>query len=70
MFARWGDIVYRLRYTVIGVMVAGLLGFAAYGLDLNSHLSQSGWDDPTSESAQAARLADTTFGRDKQGDVI
>ena len=70
MFARWGDIVYRLRYTVIGVMVAALLGFAAYGLDLNSHLSQSGWDDPTSESAQAARLADTTFGRDKQGDVI
>jgi RND superfamily putative drug exporter len=70
VFARWGDIVYRLRYTVIGVMVAGLLGFAAYGLDLNSHLSQSGWDDPTSESAQAARLADTTFGRDKQGDVI
>ncbi|MEW2017600.1 MMPL family transporter [Rhodococcus sp. NPDC076796] len=70
MFARWGDIVYRLRYTVIGVMVAGLLGFAAYGLDLGSHLSQSGWDDPTSESAQAARLADTTFGRDKQGDVI
>ncbi|MBY4127268.1 MMPL family transporter [Rhodococcus fascians] len=70
MFARWGDIVYRLRYTVIGVMVAGLLGFAAYGLDLGSHLSQSGWDDPTSESAQAARLADTTFGRDNQGDVI
>ncbi|MCZ4077109.1 MMPL family transporter [Rhodococcus sp. H36-A4] len=70
MFARWGDLVYRLRFTVIGVMVAGLLGFAAYGLDLNDHLSQSGWDDPGSESAQAARLADETFGRDQSSDVI
>ncbi|RRQ25032.1 RND transporter [Rhodococcus sp. Eu-32] len=70
MFARWGDLVYRLRFTVIGVMVAALLGFAAYGLDLNDHLSQSGWDDPGSESVQAAKLADDTFGRDKQGDVI
>ncbi|AYJ47942.1 MMPL family transporter [Rhodococcus sp. P1Y] len=70
MFARWGDLVYRLRFTVIGVMVAALLGFAAYGLDLNDHLSQSGWDDPGSESVEAARLADQTFGRDKQGDVI
>ncbi|WP_072804645.1 MMPL family transporter [Rhodococcoides yunnanense] len=70
MFARWGDLVYRLRFTVIGVMVAGLLGFAAYGLDLNDHLSQSGWDDPGSESVQASRLADQTFGRDTQGDVI
>ena len=70
MFARWGDLVHRLRFTVIGVMVAALLGFAAYGLDLNDHLSQSGWDDPGSESVQAARLADETFGRDKQADVI
>ncbi len=70
MFARWGDLVYRMRYTVIGVMVAALLGFAAYGLDLADHLSQSGWDDPGSESVAAARLADQTFGRDKQGDVI
>ncbi len=70
MFARWGDLVHRMRYTVIGVMVATLLGFAAYGMDLGDHLSQSGWDDPGSESVQAARLADETFGRDKQADVI
>ena len=70
MFARWGDLVHRMRYTVIGVMVATLLGFAAYGMDLGDHLSQSGWDDPGSESVQAARLADQTFGRDKQADVI
>ncbi|MFF9561410.1 hypothetical protein ACF1DY_37045 [Streptomyces albus] len=43
MFASWGSIVYRARFTVIAVMVAGLLGLAAYGLSLQDHLSQSGW---------------------------
>ncbi len=43
---------------------------AGYGLSLNDHLSQSGWDDPGSQSSQAARLADSTFGRDTAGDVL
>ncbi|EOM76332.1 hypothetical protein Rrhod_2333 [Rhodococcus rhodnii LMG 5362] len=51
-------------------MVAGMLAMAVYGLSLQDHLSQSGWDDPGSESVAAAKLADGTFGRDTQGDVI
>ncbi|MCX5043027.1 MMPL family transporter [Aldersonia sp. NBC_00410] len=70
MFDRWGRFVYRLRFGVIGVMVCGLLALGAYGLGLEKHLSQSGWDDPGSESAQAARLADETYGRDHTADVI
>ncbi|MBD0322190.1 MAG: MMPL family transporter, partial [Aldersonia sp.] len=70
MFTRWGAFVYRLRFTVIGVMVVGLLGLGAYGLGLEQHLSQSGWDDPGSESAKAAQLADATYGRDHTADVI
>ncbi|WP_328811970.1 MMPL family transporter [Rhodococcus sp. NBC_00297] len=70
MFSRWGDLVHRSRFTVIGVMVAFLLGLAAYGLSLNDHLSQSGWDDPNSESVHAAVTADGTFGRDSTGDVV
>ena len=70
MFASWGSIVYRARFTVIAVMVAGLLGLAAYGLSLQDHLSQSGWDDPGSESVEAAKLADGTFGRSTTGDVL
>ncbi|MGB3769540.1 MAG: MMPL family transporter [Rhodococcus sp. (in: high G+C Gram-positive bacteria)] len=70
MFARWGDLVHRLRFTVIGVMVAFLLGLAAYGSTLDDHLSQSGWDDPGSEAAYAARTADNAFGRDRNGDVV
>ncbi|WP_040793011.1 MMPL family transporter [Nocardia paucivorans] len=70
MFTRWGDLVYRLRYAVIGVIVAALLGLGGYGLSLGDHLSSSGWDDPGSESAQAARIADASFGRDHTSDVI
>ncbi|RVW01765.1 MMPL family transporter [Rhodococcus spongiicola] len=70
MFDRWGDLVYRARFTVIAVMVAGLLALGAYGSSLADHLSQSGWDDPGSESVAAAQLADSTFGRDTTGDVV
>ncbi|KAA0016313.1 MMPL family transporter [Antrihabitans cavernicola] len=70
MFAKWGNFVYHLRYTVIGVMVAGLLALGAYGLGLENHLSQSGWDDPGSESSRAAQLTDATYGRDHTSDVV
>ncbi|NLE80054.1 MAG: MMPL family transporter [Rhodococcus sp.] len=70
MFASWGSIVYRARFTVIAAMVAGMLGLAAYGLDLEDHLSQSGWFDPGSESVTASKLADETFGRDTLADVV
>ncbi|MFE3293892.1 MMPL family transporter, partial [Rhodococcus sp. NPDC059234] len=63
-------LVYRLRFTVIGVMVALMLGLGAYGLGLENNLSQSGWDDPGSESVAAAKLADGTFGRDTNADVV
>ncbi|MBU3066219.1 MMPL family transporter [Nocardia sp. NEAU-G5] len=70
MFTRWGDLVYRFRFAVLGVMVAGLLGLGAFGLNLADHLSSSGWDDPGSESTQAAEILDSTYGRDHAGDVI
>ncbi|MGQ4619214.1 MMPL family transporter [Nocardia sp. R7R-8] len=70
MFTRWGDLVYRLRFAVIGVVVAGLLALGGYGLGLEDHLSSSGWDDPTSESARAARIKDGAFERDHTSDVI
>ncbi|MFC7446683.1 MMPL family transporter [Rhodococcus daqingensis] len=70
MFATWGRLVYRLRFAVIGAMVGLMLALGAYGLGIENHLSQSGWDDPGSESVAAAKLADGTFGRDTLADVI
>ncbi|MGX1775671.1 MMPL family transporter [Nocardia brasiliensis] len=70
MFARWGDLVHRFRFIVIAVVGAGMLALGGYGYDLGNHLGASGFDDPTSESAHAARLADAAFGRDHSADVI
>ncbi|MFI9507033.1 MMPL family transporter [Nocardia sp. NPDC052566] len=70
MFTRWGDLVFKLRFAVIGAVVAALLALGGYGLGLEDHLSSSGWDDPTSESAQAARISDEAYGRDHNSDVI
>ncbi|WP_433523522.1 MMPL family transporter [Nocardia pseudovaccinii] len=70
MFTRWGDLVYRLRFAVIGMVAAALLALGGYGLGLEDHLSSSGWDDPTSQSAKAAKLSDEAFGRDHNSDVI
>ncbi|MGW4327082.1 MMPL family transporter [Nocardia sp. NPDC004573] len=70
MFTRWADTLVRRRFIVLGLVVAGLLALGGYGFGLGDHLSVSGWDDPTSESARAARLKDEAFGRDHIADVL
>ncbi|MFI1463830.1 MMPL family transporter [Nocardia carnea] len=70
MFTRWGDLVYRLRFAVIGVVVAGMLGLGAYGLGLADHLTSSGLFDPNSESVKAAEISDEAFGRNHDADVL
>src|SRR5690606_11977940 len=69
VFTRWGDLVYRFRVAVIGIVTAVLLALGGYGFGLETHLSSSGWDDPHSDSAQAARDADSAVGRDDDSDV-
>ncbi|WP_040814145.1 MMPL family transporter [Nocardia concava] len=70
MFTRWGDLVYKLRYTVLGVMAAALLSLGAFGLGLEDHLSSSGWFDPTSQSTKASILKDSVYSRDHNSDVV
>ena len=70
MFAWWGRTVYRYRYIVIGVMVALCLGGGVFGISLGQHVTQSGFYDDGSESAQASRLADEVYGRDTSGHIV
>ncbi|WP_280263132.1 MMPL family transporter [Nocardia wallacei] len=67
---RWGRFVHRHRYLVLAVFVGivALSGF--YGRDLGPRLTQGGWFDERSESVVASKLADETFGRDRDADVI
>ncbi|ASF07841.1 hypothetical protein NBRGN_060_01810 [Nocardia brasiliensis NBRC 14402] len=69
-FGQWADFVVRRRFAVLGVVVFTMLALGAYGLGLGDELSARGWDDPTSESAQATRLRDEVFGRDHSGDLL
>jgi RND superfamily putative drug exporter len=70
MFAQLGRLVYRRRHLVIAICVAVVAIGGLFGRDLADHLSQEGWFDETAESAVASRLADNTFGRDTDSDVI
>ncbi|MFD4404571.1 MMPL family transporter [Nocardia sp. NPDC058499] len=67
---RWGRFVYRHRVAVlvISLFVVALSGL--YGRDLADRLTQEGWFDESSESVAASKLADATFGRDTDSDVI
>ena len=46
------------------------LGGGVFGLSLGSHLTQSGFYDGDSESAQASRLGDQAYGRDTSGHIV
>ncbi|GAC50477.1 MMPL family transporter [Gordonia aichiensis] len=70
MFGAIGTFVFRMRFAVIAVLVVIMGGLGLYGLGLGSHLSQSGWFDPTAQSSKGSVVADTSFGRDHRSDVI
>ncbi len=51
-------------------MVALCLGSGIYGSSLGQHVTQSGFFDDGSESAQASRLGDKAYGRDTSGHIV
>jgi len=67
---RWGRFVHRHRYAVLGLAVFAVLISGFIGRDLGPRLTQGGWFDDHSESVVASQLADETFGRDTDADVI
>ncbi|MBF6241324.1 MMPL family transporter [Nocardia otitidiscaviarum] len=67
---RWGRMIHRNRYLVFAVFALAVLASGFYGRDLGDRLSQEGWFDESSESVAASKLADSTFGRDTDSDLI
>ncbi|MFX0577071.1 MMPL family transporter [Nocardia nepalensis] len=67
---RWGRFIHRHRYLVLGIAVVVVLLSGWYGRDLAGRLTQEGWFDESSESVKASKLADATFGRDTDSDII
>ncbi|MET8777014.1 MMPL family transporter [Nocardia sp. NPDC004654] len=69
-FLGWGRFVHRYRYLVLAGFALAVLLSGWYGRDLIDRLSQEGWFDESSESVAASELADATFGRDTDSDLI
>ncbi|MFD3704348.1 MMPL family transporter [Nocardia sp. NPDC058658] len=67
---RWGRFVYRHRFLVLGFFVLVVLFSGWFGRDLSDRYTQEGWFDESSQSVAASKLADDTFGRDTDGDLI
>lgn len=67
---RWGRLIHRHRYLVLGIAIVVVLLSGWYGKDLAGRLTQEGWFDESSESVAAAKIADATFGRDTDSDII
>ncbi|WP_040857822.1 MMPL family transporter [Nocardia niigatensis] len=67
---RWGRLIHRFRYAVFAVFGLIVLVSGFYGRDLGDHLTQEGWFDESSQSVAASKLADATFGRDTDADLI
>jgi trehalose monomycolate/heme transporter len=68
--ARWGHFVHRHRYLVLVVFALAVVVSGWYGRDLSGRLTQEGWFDESSESVAASKIADDTFGRDTDSDII
>ncbi|MFB8006792.1 MMPL family transporter [Nocardia sp. NPDC056000] len=70
MFGWLGRWTYHARYTVIAIFVV-LMGISGlYGFGYQDRLTAKGFFDDSSESVAGTELADDTFGRDFDGDVI
>ncbi|MFE3445026.1 MMPL family transporter [Nocardia sp. NPDC059180] len=67
---RWGRFVHRHRYLVFAIFLLAVALSGFYGRDLSGRLTQEGWFDESSESVAASKLADATFGRDTDSDLI
>ncbi|MFD7842992.1 MMPL family transporter [Nocardia sp. NPDC059764] len=67
---RWGHLIHRFRFLVVAVFGLAVLVSGFYGRDLGDHLTQEGWFDESSQSVAASKLADSTFGRDTDADLI
>jgi uncharacterized membrane protein YdfJ with MMPL/SSD domain len=69
LFAGWGSWVARFRWPVLAVALVAVVGAGVWGLGVFGELTEGGYNDPNSESAQAAEVAQAAFG-EQGGDLV
>ncbi|ONI72835.1 MMPL domain-containing protein [Actinosynnema sp. ALI-1.44] len=69
MFSRWGIVAYRRRWTVlVAVLVLAVIG-GLWGLGVFDRMKQGGYYDESSQSAEAARVAQQVLDQ-RESDVV
>ncbi|MGQ0839505.1 MMPL family transporter [Actinokineospora sp.] len=69
MFASWGSAVHRRRWVVLVATLLVTVAGGLWGLGVFDKLTQGGYDDPGSESAQVARIIEEQLGQ-RSADVV
>ncbi|WP_433290686.1 MMPL family transporter [Actinoplanes sp. CA-030573] len=69
VFAGWGSWVARLRWPVLIVTLIAIINAGLWGLGVFGKLTEGGYNDPNSESTQAADVAQEAFGA-QGGDLV
>ncbi|GID31259.1 MMPL family transporter [Paractinoplanes brasiliensis] len=69
MFAGWGSWVARFRWPVLSVALVAVIGAGIWGLGVFGQLTEGGYQDPDSESSQAADAVEKAFGA-QGGDLV
>jgi len=62
VFSRWGAFVYRHRRIVLVLAIVLAAGAGTLATEASKHLTNGGWLDPTSESAQVSDRLERDFG--------
>lgn len=60
---RWASIVVKRKWWVLAVVLIAAIVAGVWGAGVFSKLSQGGYIDPGSESAEVSRIVDDNFGR-------
>ncbi|MFC7546456.1 MMPL family transporter [Plantactinospora sp. GCM10030261] len=69
VFASWGSLAYRFRWTVLTVIVTAVVASGVWGLGVFGQLTEGGYEDPGSESSRAATAVADALGA-QGGDVL
>ena len=69
MFAAWGAWVARFHWPVLAVALVAVAGAGIWGMGVFGELSEGGYNDPGSQSAQATTVVQAALGA-QGGDVV
>jgi uncharacterized membrane protein YdfJ with MMPL/SSD domain len=69
VFAGWGSWVARFRWPVLAVALVAVISAGVWGLGVFGEVSEGGYNDPNSESSQAAEAVREAFGA-QGGDLV